>query len=179
MQVGPIDRTLVSGLRDPPPRAPPRGRTSGRGGCREGRARLGEAGKGGRTGPRESEAGGETRRPSETALGAGSKRCTEAPIIIIAGNGAEAPSSSALFYIIGPRPRRTRTALGSSRAESRAPGPLCTPPAPAPPAALKFRCAPPGLLTCLTHLPAPGPWPPRPAASLTCDKSRDTDWAQS
>lgn len=115
----------------------------------EGRARLGVADEDGRMGPRAGERGGATVRRSRAPSGE-SQRCREAPIIIIGGNGAEAPRSSALFYITQPRPRRTRTCARllprRVHALGRFLGP--SPPRVALPlprrAALKFRCAPPG-----------------------------------
>ena len=86
----------------------PAGTLSRRGRWIEGRARLGVADQARRTGPGAGERGGETGRRSRAPWGE-SKRGREAPIIIIGGNGAEAPSSSALFYITQPRPGRTRT----------------------------------------------------------------------
>lgn len=71
----------------------------------------GEAGGGGPSRTDGAGSGRARRRNRETqpsSLGE-SKRGREAPIIIIGGNGAEAPSSSALFYITQPRPGRTRT----------------------------------------------------------------------
>lgn len=121
--------------------------------------REGEAGSGGprRTARRRARApGGQTMRPSESSLG-GKASAAEAPIIIIEGNGAEAPRSSALFYIIRPRPRRTRTGARLLPRRVHAPRGLL---GPAPPAwlgraprgaALKLRCAPPAALTCRTH----------------------------
>lgn len=99
----------------------------------------------------DSERGAERMRRSEGSPG-GKANAGEAPIILIEGNGAEAPGRSALFYIRQPRPGRARAAL-------------------APPAPAKFRGAPPGPRRTdrQTHLRRPPRCSASPAASLTCD----------
>lgn len=77
--------------------------------------------------------------------GGGSKRWREASIIIIEGNGAEAPWSSALFYISSPDPDAPAPALGSSTRPASVLGVPSALPAPAAPrpgrATLKFWCS--------------------------------------
>lgn len=62
-----------------------------------------------------------------------SKRWREVPIIIIEGNGAEAPRSSALLYVSSPHQDAPAPALGSStRQPARSGLPAPSPPRPPP-----------------------------------------------
>lgn len=122
---------------------------------------------------REEEGARQTKNKTERDPrgGGGSKRWRKASIIIIEGNGAEAPWSSALFYISSPDPDAPAPALGSSQ---RPPRPGGSPPRARHPQVLGLA------LAGLTHLLAgPSCSLPRPAASFNCDQLSDTDVSQS